>query len=458
MAGGASSAFYLRLHQEANRATESGLASFPRPERQQRLLVLAPHCDDETLGVGALIADARRRGVHVTVAFLTNGDGFEIAAQREMRDVAVNGAEMIRFAQKRQAEALKAMHLLGVEPSDVVFLGYPDRGLKALWEKNWERNNPFRSPFTACDHSPYAQAFSPKTPYSGSALLSDLERLMRSVRPTDVFVTHPADDHPDHHTAAAFTQAALQSCADHLGVAGDGAWAESVKVHYYLIHRGDWPIPQGAHPDRPLLPPNGLATTDTNWRSYVPSADALAAKRRALEAYRSQTAVMGRFLRSFVRENEMFGEMEAAHVAGRTPATVLDARRDDLVRYLDPATDVSAMSVSRTEDGKALRVFVTLRGPVSKRVRYSLLLRASAPPLSDADERGLSAPPMLHTSLPVRAVGARVLQTTVPLSTLGDEPPRCVWIAAETRWRGTGRWRNLPPLDRFGYRPFLLNF
>jgi hypothetical protein len=40
-----------------------------------RLLVIAPHCDDETLGAGGTIAQARRQGLAVRVVFMTNGDG-----------------------------------------------------------------------------------------------------------------------------------------------------------------------------------------------------------------------------------------------------------------------------------------------------------------------------------------------------------------------------------------------
>jgi Uncharacterized proteins, LmbE homologs len=425
-------------------ADDAPLPEFPAPEASRRVLVLAPHCDDETLGVGAFIADARRRGVPVTVAFLTNGDGFPVAAGRDLRDVSLTGAEMVRFAEKRQAEALRAMMALGVAPDNVVFLGYPDRGLKAMWETHWEPSTPFRSPFTKCSHSPYPRTFTPNTPYSGSALLADLERLIRKVRPTDVFVTHPADDHPDHYSAAAFTQAALQTTPDN-----------AIRLHYYIVHRGDWPLPQGAHPDKPLVPPPGLTDRDTHWRSYAPSPEAREAKKRALSAYASQLAVMGRFLRSFLRENEIFGSLDVAHVSRHKMATALDGRQDDLARYLDPAADVSAISVARTEDGAALRVLVTLRGPVSNRVRYNLLVRGNTPPrfggIASDDSSAVWLP------LAVKAPGARVLQATIPLASLGTKTPRCVWIAAETRWRGTGRLKDLPPVDRFGYRPFLLD-
>ena len=45
------------------------------PWRRARWLVLAPHADDETLGTGALIADAAARDCLAGVVFLTDGSG-----------------------------------------------------------------------------------------------------------------------------------------------------------------------------------------------------------------------------------------------------------------------------------------------------------------------------------------------------------------------------------------------
>src|SRR5512136_1478514 len=45
----------------------------------QRLLVLAPHCDDETLGSGGLIQSALAAGIQVRVVIATNGDGYVFA-------------------------------------------------------------------------------------------------------------------------------------------------------------------------------------------------------------------------------------------------------------------------------------------------------------------------------------------------------------------------------------------
>ena len=71
---------------------------------------------------------------------------------------------------------------------------------------------------------------------------------LRACRPTLVTVTHPAEDHPDHAAAAAFVTRALQELQSD---PQDRVWASKTQLRYYLIHRGDWPMPQGAHPSDP---------------------------------------------------------------------------------------------------------------------------------------------------------------------------------------------------------------
>ena len=265
LAGGTAGAYYLRLHQKSDSAPIDDLALFPAPEPGKRYLVLAPHCDDETLAVGGFIADATRKGAQVTVAFLTNGDGFPAAATRDLHEMQVSPSDYVRFAEHRQTEALRAETTLGVSEDHVIFLGYPDRGLRPLWETNWAPESLYRSFYTGHTHSPYVRTYTKHAAYCGAQLQTDLARLMEQVQPTDVFVTHPSDDHPDHSAAASFAQSALRVCT----VDRQDTWAAHARLHYYIVHRGDWPLPQGKEPDATLAPPPGLAVSDTKWRAYL---------------------------------------------------------------------------------------------------------------------------------------------------------------------------------------------
>jgi hypothetical protein len=49
-------------------------------DKYQRLLVLAPHCDDKVLGAGGLIQAALRQGLDAHVIIATAGDGYRRAA------------------------------------------------------------------------------------------------------------------------------------------------------------------------------------------------------------------------------------------------------------------------------------------------------------------------------------------------------------------------------------------
>ena len=469
LAGGASGGYYLRLHHVSAELSLAGLPVAPEiatsssagPASSRRILVFSPHCDDETLGLGGTIAEARGAGIPVTVAFLTNGDGFPLAAGRALREVHVSPNDYIGFAKARQSESLNALAVLGVPAPNVVFLSYPDRGLASLWAEHWDRTNPFTSRYTNRASSPYPRTFHPGAPYCGASLLADLARLMETVRPTDIYVTHPSDDHPDHATAAAFVQAALLAARDE-----NRPWAMHARLRYYLVHRGDWPLPQGLHPDRPLLPPASMRALDTRWEVLPLTPRARAAKHAALERYRSQTAVAGRFLRSFVRENELQGSIPERYAVSASvsedsaaAATVPDALRDDVVRNAGASADLSGLSVRR--DGDDLWVRLSARGPISPRVRYTLRLRVQNGPdlLAAPNGAGGEAATAYETrDLPVTRAALRasaapnVLEARISLRALGasaSAAPRRVWVAAETRWAGV-------PVDSIGFRLYVL--
>jgi LmbE family N-acetylglucosaminyl deacetylase len=82
-----------------------------------RVLCLAPHPDDETLGCGGALALHRKVDDPVEVVFLTDGQAGDTKEKMD-RDV---------YVALRRREAEKACRVLGV--TDVDFWPYPDRGL-----------------------------------------------------------------------------------------------------------------------------------------------------------------------------------------------------------------------------------------------------------------------------------------------------------------------------------------
>lgn len=141
----------------------------PAPVPAQRLLVIAPHCDDETLGAAGLMRQAREAGADVHVVVISNGDGFRVGVQREYKTLRVAPADYIKYAYHRQGESRAAMQVLGIPADHVAFLGYPDRGLMPMWTTNWSQTRPFLSSYTQTDHSPYTDSPTPHAPYAGKA-------------------------------------------------------------------------------------------------------------------------------------------------------------------------------------------------------------------------------------------------------------------------------------------------
>ncbi len=123
-------------------------------EGHGKLLVLAPHCDDETLSSAGVILAAQRLGMQVKVVVATNGDGYLFATMEEFHQVYPTAADFIRLGNLRQQESLNALKVLGVDAGQVIFLSYPDRGTPSLLLENWSRNNPYQSPYSETSQSP----------------------------------------------------------------------------------------------------------------------------------------------------------------------------------------------------------------------------------------------------------------------------------------------------------------
>lgn len=288
-----------------------------------RLMVLAPHEDDETLATGHLIAAARQQGLAVKVVFVTGGDGFSRAAKAESGGGRPTAADYLALAAERRKEAIAATTALGLSQADLVFLGYPDLGLKEMLLRHWTVDDPYRSDFTGSTRSPYPDSYRPQAPYAGQALLTDLEGLIAAFRPTVIAAPHPGDVHTDHWATAVFTQIAVMR----LQAAGKLP-APGPLVLGYVVHAGPWPYPPWSAPDLPLPPPQSLAATSTRWVIRPGGPVERGRKALAIAGYRSQLRVAGDYLSSFARTNEFLGAgrtLTAARV-DRPPATEADWR------------------------------------------------------------------------------------------------------------------------------------
>ncbi len=324
------------------------------PTPDQRLLIIAPHPDDEVLGCGGLIAEAVRQGSAVRVVALTAGDGFSGAATFASR-TKPTPEDFLELGRLRAQELRHACKRLGLAESDVVLLGYPDR---ALWRMLQNPNQAVRSGTTRVNQVPYDDALSPNKPYTVPALIDDLKRVLAEFQPTEVFVSHPLDDHPDHMASALLVREALEQAY------AQDLLAQRPRLYYYIVHRGDWPLPQGEHPQRDLTPPLGL--TQENWQILYLSREVQAQKRAALMAHESQVALMPRFLTSFLRQNEIFVLAEAPRHDYRNPVD------DGAMLRLRPNADLSRVAIDPHRFG--LKVVVETRKPLGNTAQLELTL------------------------------------------------------------------------------------
>lgn len=127
-----------------------------------RVVVVAPHPDDEVIGCGGTVCIHTERGDRVVAVFLTSG---ELGLKHLPRDQAW---------QIREQEAANAATVLGL--ADVSFLRRPD----------WRMNEDI----------------------AGAA--RDLAPIIDREHPQIVYVPHANDAHPDHAVSLAIVSSALQ--------------------------------------------------------------------------------------------------------------------------------------------------------------------------------------------------------------------------------------------------------
>ncbi|MCX7012231.1 MAG: PIG-L family deacetylase [Candidatus Sumerlaeota bacterium] len=234
------------------------MSAFPGPSpamtleplgRQSRLMVIAPHPDDETLAAGGLMQQAAAAGAAVRVLFLTNGDNDPWPQRAIERRWRIGAADRARWGERRRGEALAALAQFGIPEANALFLGYPDQGL---------------------------------TPGLMAGDDSAADRLADGIaewRPTLLVSPSLSDLHPDHSAAALFVRMALVR---------PSAEGGAPRMLEYLIHARGERGAQGAAVVLPLSP------------------EQVERKRRSILRHASQTRFFPKRLLAFAAEREEF--------------------------------------------------------------------------------------------------------------------------------------------------------
>ncbi|HEX5032202.1 MAG TPA: PIG-L family deacetylase [Candidatus Eisenbacteria bacterium] len=164
-----------------------------------RLMAVLAHPDDESLGVGGVLAKYAVEGVEVYLVTATRGEGGRYHEHRGGPDHP--GPE--RLGEIREAEVRCAAQALGVR--GFWLLGYKDGGLDAA--------NP-------------------------REIVGRIAGRIREVRP-QVVLTFPPDGaygHPDHIAICQFTTAALLAAADPASTTDPAGMPHSVSKLYYMVN------------------------------------------------------------------------------------------------------------------------------------------------------------------------------------------------------------------------------
>jgi LmbE family N-acetylglucosaminyl deacetylase/regulation of enolase protein 1 (concanavalin A-like superfamily) len=212
---------------------------------QAKILVVAPHPDDDILMASGVIAQAKQRGEVVKVIFMTNGDF--LAPE---------------YGSIRQNEAVDAQVAhLGMNENDLIFLGYPDGYLSALNTSYTLLTDTFTSPhgfsqtyasrgLGATDYHSYR--FGSPANYNAANVIADLADFIADFQPEHIITVSEYDQHPGHSATNLMLRAALVT------VAGVNPGYAPV-LNFSLVHGGDdsaWPLlttPEVPYSEAPVL-------------------------------------------------------------------------------------------------------------------------------------------------------------------------------------------------------------
>lgn len=263
---------------------------------KDRVLIFAPHPDDETLACGGLIAHLSLRKIPKKIVFLTVGDG-NLYSFLEKKKIKYTPQEFIKVGFNRQKEALYALKKLGVEPKEVVFLGYPD---SKLWELFKNPKKPVLSK-GKLDFIPYE--FSPnfRQQNRGVNLLTSLEKIIKDFQPTKIFLPHRQESNSDHKATFLLVRKAIEMAN------------YQVEVFQYLIHFRwkFWRVYPGKPEEEKIIYPPKFLAFGNNWYSFWLDNKEFLKKKKALVSYKSQFKIptLKNLFKNFVARNEIFEKL-----------------------------------------------------------------------------------------------------------------------------------------------------
>ena len=214
--------------------------------KSDKVLLIAPHPDDESLATGGLLQRVFSQKIPVRIVFATNGENNPWAQRYWDRIWRIGPDKRVQWGQRRRQEALNAICSLGGNPDCASFLNLPDLGITDLLMR-------------------------------GARDLSVLfTEKIQEWEPTVALVPSMFDAHPDHSALSVAFSMAL-----------DSAGSSPIQTWEYLVHKPQVPIPQ--KPVKLLL-----------------STEEVACKRRAILCHETQVALSRKRFTSFAKVEEAY--------------------------------------------------------------------------------------------------------------------------------------------------------
>lgn len=252
---------------------------------KKRVIIFAPHQDDEILACAGTIDRLNKSGMDVFVVFATNGDFYGK-----------------KSAVIRLQESTTALNSLGISSEHIIVLGFADTGMvyknSFLW--NLYHSQPDRvikSKVTDHTYHPWGdkeysmQKFGFHFPYTRNAFSQILKHLIEDIKPDLLFSSSRLDAHGDHAALCMFIEEVISTN----GIA--------IPVYQYMIHSGDdkkWPQREEAHYNKPENIP------DKWWNERISiTVDKNLNKRTLIQLFKSQLSPSG-YLLSFAKNEEFF--------------------------------------------------------------------------------------------------------------------------------------------------------
>lgn len=286
--------------------------------RGKKILIFAPHQDDEVLMCAGIITHALVNGGNVNIVIVTNGD-------KKGRKTGL----------KRIKETIKAIKILGLSTENIVFLGYGSTEkdinssfMNQLYHASLETviaSHVGTQTYSIPEFPEYHyQKFGQHASYTNSNLRQDLELVIKEFRPDHIFTASLYDTHPDHFRLYQFIIEAILTAkrTDPLF---------SPLLHEYLIHSHDgddhWPVRNTK--SSPLVPFSKPSTLDTHTLLKWDKRESLTVplsmqnvprsknkKYLAISQYRSQRpSSNNNYLYSYVKRDEIFWTKDFSNIA-----------------------------------------------------------------------------------------------------------------------------------------------